>query len=355
MKRLIELGLTTPDRVAAAFNIKFKDISRNSDVIYGIIEKERSIVPMIKPKDNKYSCTCEDFLYRKLLCKHLVALYLRLTDAEKEMFLNFKDIGISKTSYLSTGCEALDKLLQGGVPRGILLGIFGESKIGKTWLAYQIAASAAKQTGKPALYIDTEEFAFERLKEYFSKRFGDFTVHTTSITDIHKLLEFFGIGIELNLSEGGRIDALIKLQSESFNSPIYQLAKEMEYCVIVLDSMTEVLKRSIPTPPQQNFPARAAVINILYGRFEEIVSGLNATGIIIHHQSRNPMMSQSWGKPYGGPNILYNTKYLLQILPPRKADIEKYGERARRIIRVYWPGLEEEEVVCKLEKDWGYV
>jgi len=359
VKRLIKLGLTTPDRAALALEIKIKDIIRNSDKFTGIVEKDRTIVPSINISSGEYACSCEDYIYRKVFCKHLVALFLRLNEDDKERFLKSflesrKSVPSKIGRPLSSGCEALDKLMGGGVPSGILLGIYGESKIGKTWLAYQLSSAISSQLKKPSLYIDTEGFSFDKLREYFSRRFEGSEVHITEARDIYRLLEFFGIKLVLKSSEGGRIDAIIELSSKPFESPAYRLIRDLEYKVLVIDSLTEVLKRFIPVPPQQNFPARAAVINVLFGRLEEIVSPLNIVGIIVHHQSKNPMMEHSWGKPYGGQNIMYNLKYLLQILPPRKADIETYGERCRRILRAYWPGLEQEEVVVVLEKDYGY-
>lgn len=73
-----------------------------------------------------------------------------------------KDKRISKTKYsvaverVSTGSEPIDKLLKGGVEKGIITNIFGESGTGKTNVCIQAAAHIAKNGGK-VIYIDTEK------------------------------------------------------------------------------------------------------------------------------------------------------------------------------------------------------
>ena len=66
---------------------------------------------------------------------------------------------------VSTGCDALDRLLGGGFPVNGLALVYGEAESGKTSLAIQSAVSCAR-TGKKALFIDTEgTFATNRLSQ----------------------------------------------------------------------------------------------------------------------------------------------------------------------------------------------
>jgi DNA repair protein RadB len=65
---------------------------------------------------------------------------------------------------VSTGSELLDDLLKGGLEKGIITNVYGESGTGKTNFAVQVAAEVAKD-GKVA-YIDTEGgFSPERMKQ----------------------------------------------------------------------------------------------------------------------------------------------------------------------------------------------
>jgi DNA repair protein RadB len=56
---------------------------------------------------------------------------------------------------VSTGSEHLDRFLNGGLEKGIINNVYGESGSGKTNLCVQVAAHVAENGGKVA-YIDTE-------------------------------------------------------------------------------------------------------------------------------------------------------------------------------------------------------
>ncbi len=67
-----------------------------------------------------------------------------------------------KVKRLSTGSKPIDSLLGGGIERGIITNVFGESGSGKTNVCVQVAAEVAMDGGKVA-YIDTEKgFSAER-------------------------------------------------------------------------------------------------------------------------------------------------------------------------------------------------
>jgi DNA repair protein RadB len=56
---------------------------------------------------------------------------------------------------VSTGAEHLDRFLNGGLEKGIVNNVYGESGSGKTNLCVQVAAEVAENGGKVA-YVDTE-------------------------------------------------------------------------------------------------------------------------------------------------------------------------------------------------------
>lgn len=63
---------------------------------------------------------------------------------------------------VSTGCESIDQLLNGGLEKGIVNNVYGESGSGKTNLCIQVAAQVAEK-GEKVAYIDTEAgFSSER-------------------------------------------------------------------------------------------------------------------------------------------------------------------------------------------------
>jgi DNA repair protein RadB len=59
------------------------------------------------------------------------------------------------TQELSTGCIGLDKLLQGGIERGEITLLYGESATGKTTACIQAATSIATK-GLKVLFIDSD-------------------------------------------------------------------------------------------------------------------------------------------------------------------------------------------------------
>jgi len=59
------------------------------------------------------------------------------------------------TQRLSTGCIGLDKLLQGGIERGEITLIYGESATGKTTACIQATTSIATE-GRKVLFIDSD-------------------------------------------------------------------------------------------------------------------------------------------------------------------------------------------------------
>lgn len=74
-----------------------------------------------------------------------------------------------KVERLSTGSEPVDELLSGGIERGIITNVFGESGSGKTNLCVQVAAEIAKD-GDKVVYIDTEKgFSPERFTQVASE------------------------------------------------------------------------------------------------------------------------------------------------------------------------------------------
>lgn len=75
-----------------------------------------------------------------------------------------------RVERLSTGSKPIDGLLNGGIEKGIITNVFGESGSGKTNFCIQAAAEVAGEGGKVA-YIDTEKgFSAERFVQVASEK-----------------------------------------------------------------------------------------------------------------------------------------------------------------------------------------
>ena len=73
---------------------------------------------------------------------------------------------------ISTGCDALDSLLGGGLERGTITQVYGPPASGKTNVALSAAVEIAA-AGDRALYIDTEGLSIDRFGQLADARDAD--------------------------------------------------------------------------------------------------------------------------------------------------------------------------------------
>lgn len=78
-----------------------------------------------------------------------------MLDSDKRVAKHFPDVDKKTVERLPTGCEPIDTLLNGGIEKGIITNVYGESGTGKTNFCIQIAARVA-ENGNTPVYIDTE-------------------------------------------------------------------------------------------------------------------------------------------------------------------------------------------------------
>lgn len=340
-------------------NLKIEKIENK---IRGVTLSGRTLTQFLDLDTGKFFCDCEDFQFRKVACKHILALLMNVSASEPSLCetflkksLSLEPISVIKPSdYISTGCDVIDGLLLGGIPRSVVFGIEGPSKVGKTWFCQQVAHRVK------TYYIDTEQFFVKDeirslYDSYFEKRFGKKSeIKYEFVRSLESLCAKLGLKVNIETSTGGKID--VKIWDDEERLKVFSNDLKIGgYELLVIDSLTMIVKRSVPVPPNQNMPARSALINKLWGCLEKLLEDNPKLSIILtHHTSVAPDSYAYYGEPWGGDTIMYNTKYLLVIAPPDKQIRQRFGERSRRIIRKIYPGLEEESVVVKLEKDYGY-
>jgi DNA repair protein RadB len=76
---------------------------------------------------------------------------------------------------IPTGCRAIDKILEGGIPFESVSLIYGEAETGKTTLAMQCAINCTTK-GYKALFVDCDgTFSAKRLSQMTSEKFKDIT------------------------------------------------------------------------------------------------------------------------------------------------------------------------------------
>lgn len=89
---------------------------------------------------------------------------------------------------ISTGCDALDDLLGGGLPRGTVTQVYGPPAAGKTNLALSAATETAR-AGEMVSYIDTEGLSVERFEQLARARADDIEALSSRII-ISEALDF---------------------------------------------------------------------------------------------------------------------------------------------------------------------
>ncbi|MEM3390611.1 MAG: ATPase domain-containing protein [Thermoproteota archaeon] len=326
--------------------------------------QNRTLSPSIDVESGKFFCSCEDYTFRKIMCKHVLALLRHIKKSDPATFSQFIESlnGAGKSStletYIRTDVEALDKIIL-GVPKGAVFGIVGEPKVGKTFLSYQIAANAVREGGR-ALFVNTEtdfptEEIFNKYKEIYGKRYhlDDVAVDVVNISNLIELCKFFGLEVEF-IEKGMKLDTSIRQLSFS-GSEVYNMVLNMGYNIVVVDSLTAPVKQSIPVPPNQNLPARATVINTLWGRFALTAEKFHVPVVVTHHVSKDPQ-SYSYGEPFGGDSVLYNMKFVVYVLNGAGEEKEVWKDEARRFMIYRYPGIPKRIMVpARLKKDFGFV
>lgn len=78
-----------------------------------------------------------------------------LLDSDKRVGKDISNVENKTVERLKTGCEPIDSLLNGGIEKGIINNIYGESGTGKTNFCIQVAVRVA-ENGQTPVYIDTE-------------------------------------------------------------------------------------------------------------------------------------------------------------------------------------------------------
>lgn len=279
-------------------------------------------------------------------------------------------------TVISTGCAPIDRILNGGVPFGTPMGIYGIKNIGKSILCTQIAAKFAAQ-GYDVVYLDTE--AFYQLDEDFDRIYGWFEdrwnlsssvkdkIQIKQIRDLFALGRYFGMEIQLT-QESQRISAMVKFPKKwgseatksthqdrnwiTYSECYREFKKLKKPGLIILDSITVPLKSKISSTTQ-NFPARASLIQTLLDGALVFSNEFNIAFILTNHGTKNPM---GYGvQPWGGDNMIYYVKRWMGLLDGLKADREAFGDQVRRIYRYRWPGLMETMDKAILALDTGYI
>ena len=159
-----------------------------------------------------------------------------------------------------TGSDLIDDFLQGGIEKGIITNVYGESGTGKTAFCIQVAAEVAQSGGKVA-YIDTEGgFSPERMKQMADedalenlviKNPVDFKGQEETIDELEALVEKEGIDLVI-------VDSAVSL---------YRLKVNGDNASEINQRLSQQLSELSKIARTQNIPVM--ITNQVYTSFDE--------------------------------------------------------------------------------------
>ncbi len=333
-------------------------------------------------------CNCNVFESGSVtFCRHVLGLFESLKGELEEscgnQFINCfnaSDFHSSSTKTKSesvpTGIDSVDELLGGGIPRSAVTLLAGMTKVGKTWWLTQTAFQAAMK-GKKVLYIDSEgmfqrQDGFGAFETILRNRFdyeGDlkenlFFTQEYRLKDVAKLF-----GISLGHSSGGRkLTLYTKDDYPEDDTPIIHLCRAKNIDLVILDSITDLIKPVIGAD-QQNLPARAAIINKLWPRFEALARECDIGFVLVSHSSRSydfrlytdgddkgildePVDSTNAGV-WGASALMYNVKHFIQLENCTRSHCKK--KNIKHFMRRLMPGQASSHIDLEMIRDYGYV
>lgn len=174
---------------------------------------------------------------------------------------------------LSTGCEALDELLGGGLEHGVITNVYGGAGSGKTNVCLQAVATALQERDGNVIFVDTEGgFSSERFLQLHDNEDAlDRIVlyEPTSFEDQEQVFDGLEDGVEEHDAELVVVDSLVALYRLQLNggdaqetntalsrqfSVLSTIAREHDLPVLVTNQVysefdsdgTELVGRDIP-------------------------------------------------------------------------------------------------------------
>eukprot|EP00756_Hemistasia_phaeocysticola_P023071 Hpha_TRINITY_DN15870_c2_g1::TRINITY_DN15870_c2_g1_i1::g.187391::m.187391/K04482/RAD51; DNA repair protein RAD51 len=231
--------------------------------------------------------------------------------------------------YVSTGCKALDKLLNGGFETGSITELFGEFRTGKTQLCHTICVTCQLPVGRgggegKALYIDTEgTFRPERLRA-IAERYE---------LDPDDVLDNIAYARAYN--------------SEHQRSLLIQAAAmmaEQRYAVMIVDSATALFRTDYSG--RQELASRQIQLGLFLRQLTNLAEEYGCAVIITNQVVANPdatMPGASGPKPIGGHVIAHASTTRLFL---------RKGRGETRMCRVYdSPSIAENEAAYAIFED----
>lgn len=361
MKKLKELDLVTKSDIENAKDVTIEEFKNKEHIYEGTVQSEdRTHELSVDMTSGLMGCDCERFNLGKKICKHMIAMLQTIVNEDitdlDHILKTVKDNGrfepkyVERKKYISTGCDAIDKVFGNGVPKSTISSVFGNWNTGKSIMAHQIAGKVWSEEGKETMYIDTEQqftgLGADQYQDWFRERFNipDFKVDYRFYHRIRDLMDAFGWEVKLEYSDSGKMDSILIPKGQN------KIKKEFEdndYGLLVVDSITEPIE-GIMGSGSSSFPGRHPVQNRLIKQIRDIAVTFDIPAFVTMHLSKAPRQYAK-PSPKGGKGAGYGIKYILYMKGGSNIG-GRTMERHRAI------GFEpKKKYKCMLKKNTGFV
>lgn len=188
---------------------------------------------------------------------------------------------------ISTGMEVFDEAIGGGWEEGFLVAIAGEAGTGKTQLAFKSLVEAVEQTGKPAVYIETERGRYrdERLQSLSNEEGTQEKIHRVKAYDLDQQ----------------------ELAYEKIASEFDELS------LVVVDSFTARFRLSDKFEDRSTLSERSTVMARHLTKLESVAENLQIPILITGQVYSNPGAYGSSDYVYGGSLFQHTVSFLVKM------------------------------------------
>jgi len=189
---------------------------------------------------------------------------MRLPDPSS-LFTSVTDLLATKVKVIDLACPLLNQVLQGGLRRGVLTEVTGESSSGKTQFCLH-AAAVTSLRGSAVVYLQTEgSFPLARLQQIVRARVGDPSQFSAAMDNV--LIK--------------RIQNFTQLQSV-LEKDLQVVIKEKRVALVIVDSVAAVLRgdKDIETVSE-----RTGIIHGIGSRLQHLSSCYNFGVLVVNQVS----------------------------------------------------------------------
>jgi len=190
-----------------------------------------------------------------------------------------------KTFTYSTGVILLDQLIGGGLPKGKIIGIGGETSVGKTTLLLQICCNVIERYNKDVYYIDVEGGASSELINALN------CSHHISCED----------------NPDGRLHILDINTIQDISVVVKGASEDPETAIIVVDSETQVIDEDMKSDDlgssYRGKGSHATMWSRMARTFTAVIRESNACLIMVH-QARQKLKGFSQPVASSGGNAM---------------------------------------------------